>query len=708
MYLLAIILASFITLSSAHAETNPQNEPIWDPLSDELAFLEEELEVQVATKTKIPLSKAPGAITVISHEQIRKSGASSIPALLRLVPGANVRWNPMMQTIDLRGFGQNPFTNRVLLLIDGVPYNSWNKGGFPQQPGFDFFPIENVKQLEVVRGPGSSLYGENAYWGVINIVTLSGKDMEGVSAKTVMGARNTQQASIQYGKSIDDGSFFISTKYLKSQYPMKQWYQYDDSDVDGTDLYVKGQYKGLELSYYRHEDEVEGFSKVFQQKEGPPPGSEFASADIVEQVIDIVAMKFEHDPKDKPISFSGDLSYSRRKGSHCAACHDIVDHEHDFSQSADHGYQAIGDFRMGIDAIKNHDILLGVEYRIEDAGEHDHELGDGGDHEEDSSTIVTDYAKTALYIQDQISLLDDKMSFVIGARYDGPTSNDLFEAKIAPRVAVVHELTDKLLIRTGWSKAHRFPSFSEMYQETGFVTIRPQNKKMINFVPNLDLQPESIQTFDLGFSYQVTPSFLIKTDLFYSELEDFIILSIQKPEEASGTALFENHPDEAKLWGGELEFRGKISPRLSGFIHLSYLNQKQKGDLVDSLGKKMEFVYSPEFKVGAGLFFRPFTGISGALEVAWKSKQETPSFWAGIRSRTTGVVDGSLDDYALVNLRLNYDLPLFPTAKSERPLQLSLYGSNLLNEVQEETMLMPSPDYEVVGRETFIGLSYNY
>lgn len=107
-------------------------------LSEELASLRSEMVIEAATKTAIKASDAPGAVTVIGLEQIRNSTATSIPELLRVVAGVNVRWNPMMQTITIRGFGQSPFSSRVLLLIDGVPYNSWNKGGFPQQPGLDF------------------------------------------------------------------------------------------------------------------------------------------------------------------------------------------------------------------------------------------------------------------------------------------------------------------------------------------------------------------------------------------------------------------------------------------------------------------------------------------------------------------------------------------------------------------------------------------
>jgi iron complex outermembrane receptor protein len=179
------------------------------------------IEVSVATKTAQSLSDTTSAVSVISRVELQASGSASILEALRLVSGINVRWNPMMQTVTIRGFGQNPFSNRVLMLIDGIPYNSWNKGGFPQQPGFDFFNIENVKQIEVIKGPSSSLYGENAYWGVINIVSISGKDLKGARLKAKTGSRQTREISAQIGDEWANGDWLASVKWLQSEFPTK-------------------------------------------------------------------------------------------------------------------------------------------------------------------------------------------------------------------------------------------------------------------------------------------------------------------------------------------------------------------------------------------------------------------------------------------------------------------------------------------------------
>lgn len=212
---IAFILTALLTsLCCAYGQ-----ERIYDDLFE--LSMEElfDTKVQVVTKSLISNRDAPVPSIVITRKEIERTSARSIGELLRNVPGVNVRWNPMMQTIDIRGFGQNPFTSRVLLLIDGIPYNSWNKGGFPQHPGVQFFPLDDVKQIEIIKSPGSSLYGENAYWGVINIVSMSGKDQLGGNARLYAGNFDTYGGSVRLGSELsEDLNVYSSFKWSKKKY----------------------------------------------------------------------------------------------------------------------------------------------------------------------------------------------------------------------------------------------------------------------------------------------------------------------------------------------------------------------------------------------------------------------------------------------------------------------------------------------------------
>src|SRR3954470_1357332 len=362
-------------------------------------FGEEQLKVEAATKTEIPISKAPNAVTVVTAKQISESGARTVPDLLRLVAGVNVRWNPMVQTIDIRGFGENPFSNRILLLIDGVPYNSGDTGGFPLSPGFDTFPIQNIKRIEIVRGPGSSLYGENAYWGVINIVTLSGDDLAGGDAQIFGGDRSTSSVNVQYGRKLKDGSILGSVRTLRSMFPMTFWID-DDSKFRATDIFLKGGYKDFQLSVYRHDDRLGGFEEHFAVSPRFPPGSQFASVHQVQQTLDIAQLKYNHAPGGAAVTYSADVSWSHRTGTLCAGCH-AATQKPEFSQPANHGYQVIGDFRLGLHMIRGHDILFGAEGRRLNRAEHAAELAP-------NAAAVNGYDKFAIYAQDQFDVITNK------------------------------------------------------------------------------------------------------------------------------------------------------------------------------------------------------------------------------------------------------------------------------------------------------------
>lgn len=649
-------------------------------------FGEEEFTIQAATKTEIPISKAPGSVTVISAQQIRESGARTIPELLRSVAGVNVRWNPMVQTVDMRSFGQNPFTSRVLLLIDGVPYNSWNKGGFPQHPGFDFFVLQNIKRIEVLRGPGSSLYGENAFWGVINIVSLSGEDLEGGKVGFSAGDLLDQSVGAIYGKKVGEGSILVSGRLSRGQLPVLFWFEEADSEVEGSDVFLKGTYKNFEASYYRHDDEVEGFNAP-----GFIPGTRFRSAEKIAQTVDIFAVKFKHDWDAKGLTFSSDVSYARREGSRCGACH-AAPQNPAFEQTVDHGHQLIGDFRLGIRKFANHDLLVGLEARRVDTGDHKDELLSPADTE---AEVVFSYTKVAAYLQDQISFLSDRLRLTVGARFDG--SNDLFDSELSPRVALTYNPVERLVLRAGWSTAFRFPNFSELYQKSFFLSLENPNSGLVIpiqvFTPNPNLQPEEIRTFDFGVEYRLNAGLSAKIDLYYSEVRDFIVLAYAgaRPTRMS----FENHPDVAEILGSQLELRWRPAERFTGFVNWSYQEVDQRGDLTASDGRLLEPVYSPKHKVNAGTYFGPFAGFRVALEAEWRDERFGPSFWNLADRSALGV----LEDYVYLNARLSWEAPL-RIGKAAKGLRFSVYGHNLLDEEVQETFL---PIDMTVAGSTYYG-----
>ena len=157
--------------------------------ADDLAdmSLEDLMNVTVTSASKREQNKsdAAAAITVLTNEDIRRSGLTSVPEVLRMVPGLNVaqidahRW-----AISARGYN-GQYANKLLVLIDGrVVYTPLFGGVYWDVQDL---VLEDVDRIEVIRGPGGTLWGANAVNGVINITTKSAKDSQGVHAMGVVG-----------------------------------------------------------------------------------------------------------------------------------------------------------------------------------------------------------------------------------------------------------------------------------------------------------------------------------------------------------------------------------------------------------------------------------------------------------------------------------------------------------------------------------------
>jgi iron complex outermembrane receptor protein len=644
---------------------------------EEVSLFEAEREASVlaATKTEIPVSKAPGSVTVITDREIRLSGARTIGDLLRVVAGVDVRWNVMTQLFIIRGFGENPFTSRVLLLIDGIPFNAWEKGGFPEHPGLDFFTPESIKRLEIIRSPNSALYGEDAYWGVINIVTLSGKDLRGGDVSVFGGTYDSLAAIVRYGNEIgDDGSILATAKFWDTIMPRSFWVE-QDARNESLNLFAKATYGGLQVSYFRFQSDQEGWSIPLPPEFGLPP---LASTEQIKQTINIAAAKFDQAFNDGAWSLGADFGYQTRNGHHCTSCHGAQTGGTELAEQENHGNQIFGELRFGLHKISHNDLLIGASFRRRDVGNHVHELGTGSPEQE----VLSSYDRLAVYGQDRISLAGDKLNLYVGLRYDGET--DLFDSFVSPRAHFVYSPSKSFVLRGGWSRARRVPNFYELFQDTSFLAAGPI--VFARFGPNPDLEPEEIESFELGGEVRLARNVALKLDLFRSRVEKFI--TIDRPHEFLPLFVFTpvNHPDTARILGGEIELRGQLGKSFIGFVNYGLLDVEAENGLLSPGGFPLDTPYAPKHKINVGAFFGPYSGVSGSFDLSWRDETFGPIGWYDSRF-LVGLAESPdpfpIESHAFINARLNYDLP-FDLGGLDRPVRLSVYGRNLLDETPVE------------------------
>jgi iron complex outermembrane receptor protein len=171
------------------------------------------MEVTSVSKREQKLSQVAAAIFVITQEDIRHSGATNIPELLRTVPGLDVaQVNANTWAISARGFNRQ-FANKLLVLIDGrAVYTLMHQG-----VSWDTLdvPLEDIDRIEVIRGPGATVWGANAVNGVINIITKRAEDTPGTLITGAGGTQEQEFGTLQYGGRINENnSYRIFTKYL--------------------------------------------------------------------------------------------------------------------------------------------------------------------------------------------------------------------------------------------------------------------------------------------------------------------------------------------------------------------------------------------------------------------------------------------------------------------------------------------------------------
>lgn len=158
--------------------------------------------IRISTGRQQALRRAPSVATVITAEDIAAMGARDLDEVLETVPGVHVSniGSRSISVYQFRGINGNPNNPQVLLMQNGVPLNTLYRGDKGETWGG--MPLENVARVEIIRGPGSALYGANAFAGAINIITKSAAEVRGTEVGLRAGSFSSRDAWVQHGGSL--------------------------------------------------------------------------------------------------------------------------------------------------------------------------------------------------------------------------------------------------------------------------------------------------------------------------------------------------------------------------------------------------------------------------------------------------------------------------------------------------------------------------
>src|SRR6185437_8823905 len=192
--------------------------------------------VVTASKFEQKSSEAPSSTTVITSEEIKRYGWRTLGDLLESVQGFYVSYDRNYQFLGARGVNLGDFNSRILLLVNGHRVNNdLNDGAFIDTAFI--LDLDLIDRVEIIRGPGSVLYGNNAFFGVINVITRQGKQVDGVEASTTYGSFNSYSGRATIGKQFTNGvQLMLSGSYYNSDGPENLFFRQFDTPAQNNGI----------------------------------------------------------------------------------------------------------------------------------------------------------------------------------------------------------------------------------------------------------------------------------------------------------------------------------------------------------------------------------------------------------------------------------------------------------------------------------------
>jgi iron complex outermembrane recepter protein len=462
-----------------------------------------DMPVSSVTKEMSTVGRSAAAVFVITNEMIRRSGVTNIPDALRMAPGVQVmQINSNTWSITIRGFSFGPFTNKLLVLIDGrTVYNPDFAGVFWNA---EDVLLEDVDRIEVIRGPGGTLWGANAVNGVINIITKEAKNTQGTYVMAGGGSYIRDTEAFRYGGKIgDDCQYRIYGKHFEDGPYFNAGGNYMD---DTNDSWRQGRF-GFRADWQPDRDKSNLITIQGDHFVGTTDNSIVPTyTDLTDSMTgDNILMRWRHiydDDRDFTLQTYYD-SYLRQ---------DSLQTQYDKTFDIDAQYRfPVGD---------RHSITCGAEYRNVES------YFSGGD--TFTNWFGTEYCTTnypSQFIQDEISLVDDRLVFTIGTKVE---ENPYTGLEYQPSARLLWAPDKRHSTWCAVSRAVHSPTRMEEYVEvTGTHFYPPAYQRgmgsTLNTYDLTSLVSESVISYEVGYREQMTDKFSWDVATFYNRYNDVIL-----------------------------------------------------------------------------------------------------------------------------------------------------------------------------------------
>jgi iron complex outermembrane receptor protein len=593
-------LASFSTGASSQPDVIP-------PSADESMLFADIPSVFGASKYEQRLGEAPSSVTIITADEIKKYGHRTLADILRSVRGMYVTNDRNYSFIGVRGFGRpTDYNSRVQLTIDGHR-TSDSVYGMSMFGSEGILDLDVIDRIEVIRGPSSSLYGSNALFAVVNVVTKRGRDYRGFEVAIDRASLDTSGARVTYGNRFSDSSevvaqfsSFYSAGHSRIYYP--EW----DDPATNNGVYENNDQERGRNAFLRAAHGNFSFEAAVVDRFKAVPTASWIKKDWYDPAT--LAERFNNPNNGTQdtryfLTASYDKSWDDHSRLSVSLSYDKYIYRGVYTDGgdgsmlyADHtdarGWTGEAQFTAPIG--EQHKLVVGTELQ---ANNHQDQWGWNVDPYSSATDEPRSSQLWSVYAQDEWRI-GTAIIVNVGVRHDnypvwGGTTN--------PRLALIYQINTETDLKLMYGQAFRAPSYYELYYYK---------------IKSTWLKPEIIRTTELAFEHTLRSGLRSVVSVYQYRVTDLI----NESYDSQNNLIFLNG-ETAVAHGVEVETEGHFTPWLDG--RASYSLQRAR-DKMSAANQNETLSNSPEQLAKVGLTVPLFNDrLSASLEAQYTSSRRT-------------------------------------------------------------------------------------